>query len=231
MQIILAIDIKNGLAVKAFAGFRLNYKPLRINNEDFSNPFKLIKHTKKQINIEKIYIADLNSIEKKGSNVKLINKLMIQFPNLIFLIDAGFSYPISINNYHMEKKKKKLHNYQLVLGTETLKNFNLECFVNLKKIQFSLDFNGKQKKWLRKFYKEKKTLDITLMFINKTGGRGLNFKLIRRLNSKLLQHRISVAGGLSNFAEIRQLSQIGVKSVLSSTLIHRRISRDRFFSP
>ena len=69
------------------------------------------------------------------------------------------------------------------------------------------------------------------MFINKTGGRGLNFKLIRRLNSKLLQHRISVAGGLSNFAEIRQLSQIGVKSVLSSTLIHRRISRDRFFSP
>ena len=107
MQIILAIDIKNGLAVKAFAGFRLNYKPLRINNEDFSNPFKLIKHTKKQINIEKIYIADLNSIEKKGSNVKLINKLMIHFPNLIFLIDAGFSYPISINNYHMEKKKKK----------------------------------------------------------------------------------------------------------------------------
>ena len=69
------------------------------------------------------------------------------------------------------------------------------------------------------------------MFINKTGGRGLNFKLIRRLNSKLLQHRISVAGGLSNSAEIRQLSKIGVKSVLSSTLIHRRISRDRFFSP
>ena len=42
MHIILAVDIVNGKAVKAFAGIRTNYKPLRIKEEDFSNPIKLI---------------------------------------------------------------------------------------------------------------------------------------------------------------------------------------------
>ena len=231
MQIILAIDIKDGLVVKAFAGFRLNYKPLHINNEDFSDPFKLIKYSKQRINLQKVYIADLNSIGKNGSNEQLIDKLMIQFPNLIFLIDAGFSYPISINNYHKEKRIKKLYNYELILGTETLRNFNLQCYTNLKNIQFSLDFNGKQGKWLEKFYKEKTELNIILMFMNKTGGRGIDFNLIKRLNKRLLQHKVSLAGGLSNFSEIDKLSKIGIESVLSSTLIHKRISRDRNYSP
>ena len=69
------------------------------------------------------------------------------------------------------------------------------------------------------------------MFMNKTGGRGIDFNLIKRLNKRLVQHEVSLAGGLSNFSEIDKLSKIGIESVLSSTLIHKRISRDRNYSP
>ena len=43
MNLIVAIDIKKGLVVKAFAGLREEYKPLIINQKNYSNPFIYIK--------------------------------------------------------------------------------------------------------------------------------------------------------------------------------------------
>ena len=40
---IFAVDIKNGKVVKAYAGTRLNYKPLKIKNKDFSDANLVIK--------------------------------------------------------------------------------------------------------------------------------------------------------------------------------------------
>ena len=51
IEIILAIDLKKGKVVKAFAGFRLNYKPLKIRNLDLSDPITLIKKTLERFNI------------------------------------------------------------------------------------------------------------------------------------------------------------------------------------
>ena len=42
MQIILAVDIIDGKVVKAYAGLRINYKVLKINGVDYSDPIKLI---------------------------------------------------------------------------------------------------------------------------------------------------------------------------------------------
>ena len=53
MKIILAVDILNGKVVKAFAGLRMNYKPLLIQNRDFSDAIKLIKEVKKKNPIER----------------------------------------------------------------------------------------------------------------------------------------------------------------------------------
>ena len=57
MSVILAVDIVNGKAVKAYAGIRNNYKPLHIKDEDFSNPIKLIQSFQEKINLKKIYIS------------------------------------------------------------------------------------------------------------------------------------------------------------------------------
>ena len=42
MKLILAIDIRKEKVVKAYAGLRLNYKKLSLNNNDFSCPLFLI---------------------------------------------------------------------------------------------------------------------------------------------------------------------------------------------
>ena len=70
MKVILAIDLKNGKVVKAFAGLRLNYKPLVLNLMDYSNPLKLIKKVSEELFIFNIYIADLDAIQNIGNNLK-----------------------------------------------------------------------------------------------------------------------------------------------------------------
>ena len=226
MSVILAVDIVNGKAVKAFAGIRTNYKPLQIGGEDFSNPIELIQIFQKEINLKKIYIADLNAIRKNGNNDVLIEKILRTFPELYFWIDAGFAYPRNVYNYHKKKIEKNLNNYELVLGTETIKNFNFKCFEFIKKCKISIDFNGRESIWIRKLGRQKHPMDIILMFVRKVGGRGVDMKFIRNLKKKLSCHRLSLAGGVKTDKEIQQLLRLGFCNVISSTLLHKRLSRD-----
>ena len=121
IEIILAIDLKKGKVVRAFAGFRLNYKPLKIGNLDLSDPITLIKKTLEKFKLSKVYIADLDAINNLSSNNMLIFKILKQFPRIDFLIDSGFDYPISINNFKNKLKKEKISNFCIVLGTEKIK--------------------------------------------------------------------------------------------------------------
>ena len=79
MKIILAVDILNGKVVKAFAGLRMNYNHFD-QNRDFSDAIKLIKDKKKNL-LKEVYIADLNSINKKGTNNQYIQKVLEIFLN------------------------------------------------------------------------------------------------------------------------------------------------------
>ena len=108
IEIILAIDLKKGSVVKAFAGFRLNYNPLKIGNFDLSDPIILIQKTLEKFKLNKIYIADLDAINNLNTNNLLIFKILKKFPDIDFLIDAGFDYPSSINNFKQTLKKKKI---------------------------------------------------------------------------------------------------------------------------
>ena len=226
MEVVLAVDIKKGRVVKAFAGLRINYKPLFLNNEDYSDPIKLIRSIQERMALKKVYIADLDSIGKLKPNNKLIEKILEEFPEINFLIDAGFDYPISVYNYHRRQRKMNISNYKVVLGTETLRNFKLQNFNKIEKSEISIDFNGKQVKWIKKLNKEKLRLEIILMFLRKVGGRGIDLASVRKNLKLFSRHNCSVAGGINYRNQISNLSRIGVKAVFCSTLLHKKISRD-----
>ena len=121
IDIILAIDLKKGKVVRAFAGFRFNYKPLKLGKLDLSDPIVLIKKTLEKFKLSKVYIADLDAIKNLHSNNLLIFKILKKFPEIDFLIDSGFDYPISIHNFKKTLRKRNLSNFFIVLGTEKMK--------------------------------------------------------------------------------------------------------------
>ena len=92
METILAVDLKKGKVVRAFAGFRSNYKPLKNTKYNLESPVNLINKVLTLFAISKVYVADLDSIQNSGSNFDLISKLLNTFQHLTFLIDNGFDY-------------------------------------------------------------------------------------------------------------------------------------------
>ncbi|MCS4541440.1 MAG: HisA/HisF-related TIM barrel protein, partial [Euryarchaeota archaeon] len=137
MRIIPVLDLIGGLVVCGQKGERSKYRPIRSIFCNSADPLEIVKAMKPK----ELYIADLDAIEMKGSNLDIINK--IKFYNDIFLIvDAGFKSLLEVNNYLAAGIDK------IIFGTETLTDINLLKQANEKfgreKILVSMDMkNGK----------------------------------------------------------------------------------------
>ncbi len=223
METILAVDLKKGKVVRAFAGFRSNYKPLKSTKYNLENPVNFINKVLTLFAIRKVYVADLDSIQNSGSNLDLISKLLNTFQHLTFLIDNGFDYPKSVKTFCEQLKKKNLYNFIPVVGTENLRNYNFQSYKFLNKCFFSLDFNGTEKKWIRKIKKNKFKINLILMFIKNTGGRGVRFSELKSISKTLNSSNIFYAGGVKYWNQLSLLRMAGVHGVLISTLIIEKI--------
>ena len=223
METILAVDLKKGKVVRAFAGFRSNYKPLKNTKYNLESPVNLINKVLTLFAISKVYVADLDSIQNSGSNFDLISKLLNTFQHLTFLIDNGFDYPKSVITFCEKLKKKNLYNFIPVVGTENLRNYNFQSYNFLNKCFFSLDFNGTEKKWIRKIKKNKLKINLILMFIKNTGGRGVRFRELKSISKTLNSSNIFYAGGVKYWNQLSLLRMAGVHGVLISTLILEKI--------
>ena len=223
METILAVDLKKGKVVRAFAGFRLNYKPLKNTKYNLESPVNFINKVLTLFAISKVYVADLDSIQNSGSNFDLISKLLNTFQHLTFLIDNGFDYPKSVKIFVKNLKKKIFINFIPVVGTENLRNYNFQSYKFLNKCFFSLDFNGTEKKWIRKIKKNKFKINLILMFIKNTGGRGVRFRELKSVSKTLNSSNIFYAGGVKYWNQLSLLRMAGVHGVLTSTLIIEKI--------
>lgn len=223
MKLILAIDIRKEKVVKAYAGFRSNYKKLLLNNNDFSCPLFFINTVIEKFEINSIYIADLDALSMTKDNKKLIKKILLSFPNINFLLDAGFNYPIVIYNYNKYLENHKLKNYSFVLGTESIKNYRIKDLLQKKEFFFSIDFNGSEKKWINRFFKEKARLNLIFMFVKRTGGRGVNYSGLKKFKNIVCKNNCFLAGGVKNKSDIKKLYFLGFKGVIVSDMIHKKL--------
>ena len=224
IETILAIDLKKGKVVRAFAGFRLNYKPLKIGNLDLSDPITLIQKTLERFKLKKVYIADLDAIKNLNSNYLLIIKILKKFPKINFLIDSCFDYPISIYNFKKKLKKEKISNFFVVLGTEKMKKYNLRVFGYKNRIYLSLDILNENDKSTDFLKKSKFKSDIILMFLRSVGGRGIRFYEVKRIVKNFPNLNFHYAGGVRYFQDLKMLKNVGVESAIVSTLVHKHLS-------
>ncbi len=226
MIVMPAIDIKKQKVVKAFAGYRINYKPLIINKKNYSDPKLLIKILSKSYNFNLIYIADIDSINGNRINWKLLKNLLMLFPNIIFWLDLGFHSPNLIRKFD-SFLSENITNWRPIVGTESLKSIklNLRVFSEFKPV-FSIDFIGNEDFWIDKVQKSDVSLDLILMFISQVGGRGVKWRNINKFRNFINPLRCFVAGGIKNNNEIKILKRMKFKGVIISSLIHQMITRD-----
>ena len=212
MNIIPAIDIKNGKVVKAIQGDRDKYKPINNDSGFSSDPLVFIKKITEVYRPSIFYIADINALINENHNIELIKDIASVNKNVCFWVDIGRKIDkrlakrniipilcsencLSIKNINY-MYKNYIHSYDYknrLLGMDSFKNFDSS-------------------------YKKK----IIFMNIADVGNdKGPDYKYIRSMNKKS-SAQYYVGGGIKSTFDINKLEAMGFSGVLVSSLLFKK---------
>jgi len=219
-MIIPVLDLKDKVAVSGKSGKRDTYQPLKSVFHGSPEPVKIAK---KLLNhgFKRIYIADLDSIERTGSNLELVSEINQLLP---VMLDCGAN---DINSVRAALN----YAHDVIVGTETLRGLAdlSQIFRTLDSNRIILSVDVKDGKilskaasmsfedlfnWIGKF-QPKETI---LLDISRVGtSTGINKDLI--LEFIELKTSLIVGGGLQG-SEIPVIHDMGVDKILVGSALH-----------
>lgn len=218
MEIIPVIDIHRGQVVHAIKGQRQNYRPLQTSLCKSNSPEDIVHAFISSYPFKTIYIADLDAIEGRTNNNKVIEQLHESFQSLTFWVDQGLSSPTDLKNQCCG---------QHVIGSETKISPDTlnEIITLIPDIILSLDFQ------MNTFLGQENLLQNTDLWPNRIiimslahvgSNNGPDYKLISDLKKMAGDRKIYVAGGVRHEADLELLDEMGVDGVLIATALHRQ---------
>ncbi|GBF35895.1 MAG TPA: HisA/HisF family protein [Methanothermococcus okinawensis] len=212
MEIIPVLDIMSGIAVCGRGGDRKNYRPLKTVLCNSSDPLEVARRYRRE-GAEKIYIADLDAITKKGNNFCIIKSI-----EGYKILDGGITSKLELENLRSLNICDKV-----VVGTETLRDLDL---LN-EDIILSLDFkNGELLSPINYTLEEildrlNSSIPLIILDISSVGTqRGINWNLVEEVMKKV-ENPIYVGGGVRDEKDLKRCYDMGIQGVLIGTGIHR----------
>ena len=219
IEVIPAIDLQGGAIVRAEKGLRQSYAPINTPLANSSAPQDVVAGLLSLHRFQTIYIADLDRIERRGSNEHCLEELSVAFPGLNLWADAGIRD--AAEAYAWLARHAGAH---LVLGSETLESlFVLEDLAATGRTLLSLDFRGDDffgpaEIWENpQFWPER----VIVMALGRVGTRaGPDLDRLAKVKRRAPKARIYAAGGLRDIADLRRLQEAGMHGVLAASALH-----------
>ncbi|WP_424714050.1 HisA/HisF family protein [Methanobacterium sp.] len=219
-MIIPVIDIKNGEAVSGKSGKRETYTPLKTVFNKSSEPIAIARELKK-FGFSRIYIADLDAIEGKSSNLQIAREINKIIP---VMFDSGIKNSIGIQKILKSVDK-------VIVATETIENFDeIELiFSTFPKQNLILSIDIKDGNILGKHIKadfkdiiekieEINPIEVILLDISRVGTEnGVDQELI---NSFIGLDTDLILGGGITLEDITKLQSLGLENFLVGTALH-----------
>ena len=214
MEIIPVLDIMmNGMAVYGRGGDRKNYIPLKTVLCNSSNPVEVARRYREE-GAEKIYIADLDAIMKRGNNFHTIGKIEGHK-----ILDGGITSKLELDSLRSLNICD-----EIILGTETLRDLDL---LEERDIILSLDFkDGKLLNPMNYTLEEilnrlDRSIPLIVLDISSVGTqRGINWNLVEEIMGKV-ENPVYIGGGVRDEGDLRRCYDMGIQGVLIGTAIHR----------
>jgi phosphoribosylformimino-5-aminoimidazole carboxamide ribotide isomerase len=228
-RIIPVIDILNSQAVHAIKGEREKYKPLKSVLINDSNPIRIALKLKNKYLFNEFYIADLDAILQKKTNIAIISKIL-DIPGVEIMIDPGIKTKKNVEKYF------KLNIKSLILGLETLRDLKIitDCLnlFDTHKIVVSVDMYNEVIQTNIKEFRNQDILEVVrkiedLGIVNiilldlfkvgqKMGGiSALYLKIREEFNGEIL-----IGGGTKNLQDIKDYKSNNFSGVLIGTALH-----------
>lgn len=220
-MIIPVLDIKNGIAVSGKSGNRDEYQPLKTVFSSSSDPLKISEALKK-VGAQEIYIADLDAIEGKTSNLDLVSKINQILP---VMLDSGTFDPESVEDAlqvsdkvivatetlqtldHLDKILRQCDKERIIISIDVVDN---EIYTKHLKLDFQI---------LRQILEEHQPSQIIILDISNVGCEaGINWKLLNHFTG--LESSIIFGGGVTA-EDILKLDGNIIDKVLVGTALHQ----------
>jgi len=218
MEVIPVIDLKDGVVVHARMGMRSAYAPIETPLSPTSRPTDVARGLLSIFPFKKFYVADLNAIENKDNNNAALKRLSLDFPELVFWVDAG------IADVHHAQRWFEAGLGHLVLGSETQRDSDLIRFLcrNNRTI-LSLDFRGDAFLGPASLLNEANiwptnVIVMTLARVGSASGPDMNW--LTTIKSRATNRQVYAAGGVRDANDLASLAAAGIAGALVATSLH-----------
>jgi phosphoribosylformimino-5-aminoimidazole carboxamide ribotide isomerase len=224
MKIIPVIDLMQGQVVRALGGERHQYRPIESGLCAGSNALDIACALLELYPFPALYVADIDAIQKNGSNAAVIEKLHQRFPRLELWVDSGIT---DVSSFIAWQGRRIGH---AVIGSESFPETALLSAVcgggDVLYPLLSLDFKG------ARFHGEQRLLNdpefwpehIIVMMLARVGSlQGPDFDQLSALRRRAPHKNFYAAGGVRSAHDLLRLARAGADGALLASALHQRL--------
>jgi len=218
MRIVPVIDIRNGVAVRAIAGRRADYRPLRSALTQESTPLAVARGLMAFYPFDALYIADLDAIEGRDDNRAAVHAIAECFPSLELWVDPGVRRRVDALPWRNQQ------NVRLALGSESLASLEeLGALTASGECILSLDFQD------ARFLGDPEILEkaalwpstvIVMTLARVGGGDGPDIARLGEIVGRANGRAVYGAGGVRHADDLHTLANGGAAGVLVASALH-----------
>jgi len=235
MRVIPVIDLKSAAAVHAVRGERERYRPLRSEIVAGSDPVQVARAVRKALELDELYVADLDAIAGGPANLAIIAALAREAR---VMVDAG------VSGVAEARRLLGLGAARVVIGTETLTHQaalkRLRAELADAPLVLSLDQRAGRllspdpdlarlgaAEALHRLGSSGVREVIVLDLARVGSGSGPDLALVRELSARFPEVELLAGGGVRDVADLNALAEAGAAGALVATALHSgAIGRD-----
>jgi len=220
MDVIPVLDVAHGKVVRAKAGNRQAYTPIETPLAPSAEPADVARGLNALFPFRKYYIADLDGIEGRGRNARLVPELSRVLAMTELWIDAG------TGSRSAARAVLAAPVTTLVVGSESLET--IACLADIlaespQRTVLSLDFReddfigppallSRPELWPDR---------VIVMTLGRVGGDdGPDVKRIEDISSRSGRRKVYAAGGIRGVEDLLKVRAAGAAGALVSTALH-----------
>lgn len=218
MLVIPVVDLVGGQVVHARAGDRDAYRPIVSPLSRTSDPVDVVGELLTLHPFTTLYVADLNSILRRGDNCGTLRRLRKAFPALRLWIDNGagdWTALAAILDGNLGIP---------VIGSESQRDGALIAdHRGSDRVVLSLDFRNQRFLGPRAVLESPETWPkrVIVMTLARVGGEaGPDFDRLRAIRAIAGAHAIFAAGGLRDGRDLAECEALGCAGALVATALH-----------
>ena len=220
-EVIPVLDVRHGQAVRAIAGDRANYQPLVTPLAAGADPVAVAQGYRRLDPFPTLYVADLDGIEGRGGNARLLADLAAECPGMNIWADDGSADEASVSRMLGNPHVTAVVGSESHLGASELQRL-IEHYGD--RIILSLDFAGDEFTGTNKLLADatrwpRRVIVMTLARVGTNSGPDL--ERIADIAQRAGEARhVHAAGGVRNRADLAAVRAAGASGALVASALH-----------